>query len=145
MYKLVKHKWLYYLLHFTWALPINLIMFIIIIILRLAGHPIKRFGNMWYVVIGRYWGGLSVGTFFLIDKYELPYTMLHESGHGIQTALWGILTPFVVYIPSALRYWYRELRYKLKRVIPKTKYDDIWFEGQASNWGRSAYEYLIKK
>ncbi|MBO5712210.1 MAG: hypothetical protein J6R47_05160 [Acholeplasmatales bacterium] len=44
--------------------------------------------------------------------------------------------PFVICIPSALRYWYRELRYNRKGITPPTKYDDIWFEDEATKLGR---------
>ena len=58
--------------------------------------------------------------------------MLHECGHGIQNCIWGPLMIFVVCIPSATRYWYREFKYHRKGLTPPTKYDDIWFEGQAT-------------
>ena len=48
--------------------------------------------------------------------------------------------PFVVCIPSAVRYWYREFKYHRKKLTPPTKYDDIWFEGQATKWGS---EYIL--
>ena len=39
---------------------------------------------------------------------------------------------FVITGPSIVRYWYRELKYYRKGLVPPTKYDDIWFEGQAT-------------
>lgn len=65
--------------------------------------------------------------------------MAHEAGHGLQNIVWGFLFPFVVCIPSAIRYWYRELKYHRKHIKPKTEYDDIWFEGQATRWGHIYY------
>lgn len=44
---------------------------------------------------------------------------------------------FVITIPSAIRYWYRELKYHRKGLVPPTMYDDIWFEGQATRWGQT--------
>ncbi len=43
--------------------------------------------------------------------------------------------PFVVGIPSMIRYWYRELKYNRKGKVPPTSYDSIWFEGQATRIG----------
>ena len=47
--------------------------------------------------------------------------------------------PFVICIPSAIRYWYRELKYYRKGLYPETDYDSIWFEGQATKWGNKVY------
>ena len=43
--------------------------------------------------------------------------------------------PFVVSIPSAIRYWNRKLNYHDKGLTPPTEYDDIWFEKQATKLG----------
>lgn len=43
--------------------------------------------------------------------------------------------PFVVCIPSAIRYWYFEF-YRRKHNKFPCEYDAIWFEGQASRWGK---------
>ena len=32
----------------------------------------------------------------------------HEGGHGIQNIIFGVLMPFLVSIPSFIRYWYRK-------------------------------------
>ena len=71
---------------------------------------------------------------------EKNYSVVpHEYGHSIQNLWWGWLMPFVICIPSAVRYWYREIRYAIGKP-PKTKYDDIWFEGQATKLGKMAAE-----
>jgi hypothetical protein len=41
---------------------------------------------------------------------------------------------FVITIPSAIRYWYREIRAR-KGLKNETGYDDIWFEGDATRRG----------
>lgn len=63
--------------------------------------------------------------------------MAHECGHGIQNIIFGPLFPFLVAIPSVIRYWYREViwRKDRERYFQLPKYDDIWFEGQATRWG----------
>jgi hypothetical protein len=57
----------------------------------------------------------------------------------LQNLIWGPLFPFVIAIPSAIRYWYRELKYYRKGLYPDTDYDSIWFEGQATKWGNKVY------
>ena len=44
---------------------------------------------------------------FFVERSAARETILHEAGHGIQNLLLGPLMPFVVCIPSALRYWMR--------------------------------------
>ena len=61
-------------------------------------------------------------------------TRPHEFGHSLQNCLWGPLFPFVIAIPSATRYWYRDISAK-KGNKPTTDYDAVWFEGQATEWG----------
>ena len=61
--------------------------------------------------------------------------LAHESGHGIQNAIMGPLFIFLVAIPSAARYWYRELKFNRKGLTPPTAYDAIWFEGSATYLG----------
>lgn len=43
--------------------------------------------------------------------------------------------PFVIAIPSMIRYWYREIIWRKDRqkYYQLPKYDAIWFEGQATN------------
>lgn len=137
---IVNNKWLYYLIQFTWGLLMNIIglmVFAFLIIFR-KKKP-KKFRNCWYIAVGKNWGGLEFGTFFLIDEHEHLSTKYHEAGHGLQNIIWGTLYLFVIFIPSSIRYWYREHFYYRKGKTPKTYYDDIWFEGQATNWGYKYY------
>jgi hypothetical protein len=48
----------------------------------------------------------------LCDENAGEHTMAHECGHGLQNCIWGPLFPFVIAIPSAVRYWYREFLHK---------------------------------
>ena len=43
--------------------------------------------------------------------------------------MFGPLMPFIVAIPSCIRYWFRRF------TKPTTMYDGIWFERQATNLG----------
>lgn len=127
----------YYLLNLTWGLPMNIIGALVALGLMCAGYKPKRFGTCFYFVVGKHWGGLNLGMFFLTDSYETERTKHHEFGHSIQNAKYGILFPFIVAIPSAIRYWVREYQLKKGKELPD--YDSIWFEGEATKLG---YEYV---
>ena len=137
MKHIVKNKFLFYLIQFTWGLPMNIIgaLVFIILIVFFKKKP-KKFYNHYYIAVGKNWGGLEFGVFFLCDESETESTLYHEAGHGLQNIVWGVLFPFVIFIPSALRYWYR-------RLTPEKDHPDyysIWFEKQASYWGYAYYE-----
>ena len=136
---IVKHKWLYYLLQFTWGIVMNTIGIIVFLILICCGKKVKRFHNNFYIVIGKNWGGVELGCFFLIDSSESKHTKYHESGHAIQNIIFGPLFPFIVAIPSAIRYWYRHFKYDKQGKRAPTAYDSIWFEGQATDFGYKYY------
>lgn len=130
-------KWQFYLLSFTWGLPLTLIGCLVALVLVSAGYKPKRFGWCWYFEIGECWGGLELGVFFLKSKCSGYYIMCHEHGHALQNTLFGVFMPFVVCIPSAVRYWYREI---VKKVDPRKalpEYDSVWFEGQATRLGET--------
>ena len=126
----------FYILSFTWGIIMSFIGLILLLVLL----PMKRvhvFHGRLYGVIGKNWGGIALGCFFFVDDRTSTNTKAHEAGHGLQNAVLGPLFPFVVAIPSAIRYWYRELKYSRKHITPPTAYDDIWFEGQATRLGKA--------
>ena len=125
----------FYLLSWTWGLPMTLIGGIAMLVLMIAGKKPQRWGDCYYIEVGKDWGGINLGMFFLTCEKPGRYTKCHEHGHAIQNCYFGFLMPFVVGIPSVVRYWYRELKYHRKGKYPPTDYDDIWFEGQATELG----------
>lgn len=136
---IIKFKPLFYFIQFTWGIVMNLIGVIVYLILSFK-HPKFKFGNSLGVVVGENWGGLSLGIFIFCGKNNITHHLkCHESGHGIQNLFMGPLFPFLVGIPSVIRYWYRELKYYRKGRSPKTFYDSIWFEGQATKLGTKYY------
>ena len=124
----------FYILSWTWGLPMTLIGAIAVLILKLSGKEVKRWGYCYYVEVGKHWGGVNLGMFFIINTNPATHTKNHEHGHAIQNCYWGWLMPFVICIPSVTRYWYRLIRHKLGYKVT-TDYDDIWFEGQATELG----------
>ena len=133
----------FYILSWTWGLLMNIIGIIVIFFIEIYNLVryknvlrLKKCGWCYYIAAGdKYWGGLELGMFFLTDKSEHISTKWHEHGHAIQNCYLGLLMPLLVSIPSAIRYWYR--RYLTsKGQILSTKYEDIWFEGEATKLGK---------
>ena len=132
--KLILKRILFYILSFTWGLPQTLIGLICIITLAPFGKIHVYHGRL-YAAIGKNWGGLELGCFFLRDTTSTEQITYHECGHGLQNIIWGPLMIPVISLPSIIRYWYRELKYERKGIKPPTEYDAIWFEHQATTWG----------
>lgn len=135
-------KFIFYFLSFTWGIVMTLVGLLVAGVLLLVGKKPKKHGWCWYFEVGEDWGGLNLGLIFLVGTDSLDVTKNHEFGHAFQNCVWGPLMPFVISIPSAIRYWYRELKYYRKGKYPPTNYTDIWFEWQATWIGRRAM-YLI--
>lgn len=130
-YCLVRHQRLAKFLSLTWGilgLLIGLIEMLIVLILPKK----KKFGNFNgfpYVMFGDNWGGLSgMLWFFVADGMGDEWTKHvkeHECGHCFQNAILGPFMPFLVMIPSVIRYWMKT----------KKPYDSAWWEGTASDIG----------
>lgn len=133
---LSKHKWLYYLLACTWGILLTLPGVLITLVLLICGKkPIPYYG-IYYFEIGASWGGLEMGLMFLRDTTSWNEVNRHELGHSYQNAILGPFMPFLVSIPSAIRYWYQRLK-----KGPHKPYDAIWFEGSATDIGY----WIVKK
>ncbi len=135
-------KPLFYILSFTWGLPMNLIGIAVAVYLLLTGHHAKRWNYCFYFEVGEGWGGTELGVFFLVNKNPSAHIKDHEHGHGIQNCYFGPLMLPIISIPSFLRYWYRELRYHRRGKNPPVAYDSIWFEGSATRLGRELSNWL---
>lgn len=103
---------LFYLLSFTWGLPMTLIGTIVSIILLIGKQKPEKFYNRIYFKIGKNWGGVNFGPIFITDNSPSLHTKQHECGHGLQNIVLGPLMPFVVSIPSMIRYWLYEMKRK---------------------------------
>lgn len=124
----------FYILSFTWGLPLTLAGLTVAAVLLCTGKKPKKWGACYYFEIGEHWGGLELGIIFLTNKNPTTYIKNHEHGHAIQNCFFGLFMPFVVCIPSIVRYWYRNIRTRLK-LANKAAYDDIWFEASATALG----------
>ena len=124
---------LYWLIQLTWGILINMIGAIVACVLIGKGHKPRRFGYGVYFEVGRNWGGLNLGGFFFVQKDASQALKRHEYGHSFQNMMLGLLTPFLVHIPSAIRYHYRN--YKRKKGAVLAPYDQFWCEGWATQLG----------
>lgn len=99
-------------------------------ILWLIGKRPKSYhGICPYFEIGKNWGGVEMGWFFICAKNASEHVKNHEVGHIVQNALVGGLPTLIYSIGSFFRYWKREI------FGAKTPYDSWWFEGQATELG----------
>ena len=133
---------LYYLMSFTWGIFMNLVGFIVYIFLFPFSKKKYTYHGRFVLEIGRGWGGVTFGNFIMIsvgDDEVLP----HELGHSIQNAFLGPLFPFLVGIPSVVRYWYFDWVYRHDRVKYSTlDYYSAWFEADATKRGN---RYIWKR
>lgn len=122
-------KWQFYLLSFTWGLPMSIIGCLVFLVLRIWGFKPKKYGHAYYIEIGKGWGGLELGWLFLTGVNGRESTKQHELGHAYQNAcMLGWFMP-IFSIISAVRYW-------LDRFGVKIDYYGWWFESQASKIGK---------
>lgn len=131
----------FYILSFTWGIILTVIGLVVAGVLILAGKRPTKYGWCYHFEVGDSWGGLELGIIFITDTTPDEETKNHEFGHAIQNCVYGPFMPFLVCIPSAIRYWYRKWKYHDKNLTPPTEYDDIWFEGEATKLGT---EYMKK-
>lgn len=130
----------FYILSWTWGLPLTLIGWMVAGVLRVLGYKPKKWGGSTYFVVGKNWGGLSVGTTIVVsERSNTTYILNHEFGHSIQNCYFGFLCPFIVSIPSFVRACWREfvVLAKLKSYAELPDYYSIWFERTASELGEA--------
>ena len=77
----MKNKFVYYLLQFTWGLPMNIAGLIVAGIMMLCGKRPVRYGYGWCFEREGDWG-LELGIFFIAPPHS-THTKNHELGHGI--------------------------------------------------------------
>lgn len=141
---MIKNKFLFYFLSFTWGLLMTLIGCTAALVLIIMGYKPKKWGYCYYFEVGQNWGGVELGIFFITSKNPTTHTKNHEHGHAIQNCWFGMLMPFIVSIPSAARYWYRYylVHRKQKDWTELPEYNSIWFEGMATSLGNNFIEWL---
>lgn len=132
---------LFWIISFTWGSIMTVIGFVAALFLMISAHKPKRFHYNVYFEIGDGWGGVELGAFFIVQKNSSLQTKQHEAGHSLQNLMFGPIMPFLVCIPSAIRYWSRReaIRKKKKTYADMPPYDAIWFEGMATRLGEKYF------
>lgn len=125
----------FYLLSLTWGLPMNLAGGLAAAAMLISGHKMHRFGPCFYFEHGKGWGGMDWGMFIVINRGAGERLLSHELGHAMQNCRFGFFMPFLVGLPSSLRYWSRRLFARMTGRLPRKPYDSIWYEAQASRVG----------
>ena len=135
------NKFWFYFLSFTWGILVTLAGCITSLVLLIAGYQPKKNSYGWVFIIGKTWGGVSIGPCRLLgSECESDYMKKHEFGHSIQNCFYGPFMIFLVVIPSTIRYWYYKYHYAKGTISKLRPYDDIWFEHQANVLGEKNYE-----
>lgn len=127
------NKTSFYALSFTWGIIMTFIGLVAALFLVVTGHKPMKHGFCWRFEVGQGWGGVNLGPVIITAANPSERTKNHEHGHALQNCIWGPLMPFVIAIPSATRYWIREVQSKQGKTLEP--YDNAWFEGDATRRG----------
>ena len=126
---------LFYIVQWTWGILMNIVGLFCLLFAWITGEKIRRCGPYIYMYSKYCKGGsFSVGMFVVLSYYG-DSSMPHEMGHGIQNMIFGPLMPFIVAIPSVIRFWYREYKIRKGQGAQLPPYDSIWYERTATQWG----------
>lgn len=129
---------LFYLVQWTWGLPVNLVgglMFLYFT--KIKGYRWQHFGYAKIVYMPWNAGGLSMGLFIFIkdnhkDKKWTYNCRIHEYGHTWQCLLLGPLYYLVIALPSVI--WCNCFAgYRKKNNVP---YSAAYCEKWADLWGQ---------
>lgn len=134
---------MFYFLQFTWGIVMNIAGFFTLLTAWIIGEKIGYCDKHIYIY-SRYChnAAFSLGIFIIMGE-DCESCAPHEAGHGLQNIMFGPLMPFIVSIPSVIRFWYREYAARNGKVL--LPYDSIWFEGMATNLGKKYYPNLGKE
>lgn len=124
----------FWILSLTWGLLCSIGGVVIALILSLVKIRHFKYNNSYVFIIGKNWGGFTLGPIILVSENYNNHTLAHEFGHSLQNCFFG---PFMILVTlaSGLRYWYRIFMKKYFPRYPLPEYDAIWFEGMATSLG----------
>ena len=128
---------LFYLIQWTWGLPVNLVGGIVYLICKAMGRKSEKFGYAWITYLPWNQGGLSLGLFIFMkadhpNKTWTYNTRIHEYGHTWQCLLLGVLYYPVIAIPSAVWCNFFEKYRQKNNVSYYVFYPEKW----ANAWGQ---------
>lgn len=131
---------LFYIVQWTWGLPVNIVGGIAYLICtKILKRKHSKFGYANIVYLPWKSGGLSMGLFIFMKDREgvnnwTYNTRIHEYGHTWQCLLLGPLYYIVIALPSVI--WCTFFgKFREKHNI---SYYKLYCEGWANNWGQKA-------
>lgn len=131
---------LFYLVQWTWGLPVNIVGSIAFLVCtKIKKRRYQRFGYSYIVYLPWKSGGLSLGLFiFMKDRHKSKKwtynTRIHEYGHTWQCLLLGPLYYLVIAVPSMI--WCNCFAgYRKKNNV---SYYKLYCEAWANAWGQKA-------
>lgn len=128
-------KILFYVLSCTWGIIMTVIGAVAAIILKARGYVPKKHGWCYHFEYGYGWGGVNLGIVMITSIAPSDHTKNHEHGHALQNCIWGPLMPFVIALPSAIRYHRRNKQQK--QGMKLEPYDSVWYEADATKRGNA--------
>ena len=149
--KKVWYAILMWVVRLTWGLPDTLIGLFVFLFFCIFSKPhIGIKANTIIVEVPHkpqdtLWG-LEGGIFIFSNTdgiWNHSYLLFHEWGHcWPQMLICGPLHPLLVFIPSVIRFWWRELMYRKHKTL--RPYDAVWFEGTATEWGSKWFRWGLE-
>ena len=140
-------SFLFYLVQWTWGLPVNIIGGIAFLVCKkIKKRRYQRFGYSYIVYLPWKSGGLSLGLFiFMKDQHKSQKwtynTRIHEYGHTWQCLLLGPLYYLVIAVPSMI--WCNCFAgYRKKKNV---SYYKLYCEAWANAWGQKATKMEMVK
>lgn len=134
-------KFKYYILQWTWGLPMNVIGLIVFVAAKMLGWRTYKWRKAICIVMpSKNFSAIDLGMFIVrgvMNEHSLP----HEYGHSIQNIQWGWSFLFSIGLPSLIRSLYYSFYYIFiysfnRKSLPD--YYSIWFEKQATELGQRA-------
>ena len=125
----VMKRWQFYLLSFIWGFDLSFLGAILTGILMLCGKTVVKNQYGYACLIGKHWGGFTLGPFTFVCEDADEDLLAHEFGHSLQNCYFGNFQ-VIITLMSAVRWWWRHIK---KTNLPA--YDSIWFEGTATYLG----------
>lgn len=137
-----RHKWLFYVLSYTWGILTTIAGLFVSLALLISGHKLQKYYWVHFFKLKEQWGGFSVGTTFVRDTTSIDSINEHEFGHTMQNTLFGPFAIFLCFIPSIIRYFIRNRQQKQGKTLKP--YDSVWYEASASDCGKILVEEIEK-
>lgn len=122
---------LFYLIQFTWGLPVNLVGLMVFLCCRKHFRR-ERFCNSVVTCLPGNHGGVSLGIFIFLSTRNSRELCAHEYGHTVQCLFLGPLYWFVIAIPSVI-WCHLFAGYRREHHVP---YDALYCERWATAWGK---------